>query len=190
MKPQGRYRLMGSDETRGRGQVSQSWLMSHLSPPSWLPRRGLIHLVVVLSLGSATAAAPRRAPTAKVPIRLASRGVGPKRPTPPARSAASADAGLPAGARAPHPELYEKAALEIPQLKSADQAGQVTAALQRLKGVQTAIIDANTRLAVVDYDPKLTSLTRILLTCAEAGVTANEYRVELRFPKPVKLKGG
>ena len=53
-----------------------------------------------------------------------------------------------------------------------------------------AIIDLNTRLAVVDYDPGRAKLPRLLTACREAGFDASEYRVEAHFPKPIKLKGG
>lgn len=93
-------------------------------------------------------------------------------------------------ARSPHPDELEKAALEIPDLKTGEQVTSVVSALQRVPGVKSAIIDLNTRLAVVDYDPALTGLPTFLTTCKDAGFEANEYRVEVRFPKPIKLKGG
>ena len=34
------------------------------------------------------------------------------------------------------------------------------------------------------------SLDDTLALCKEAGYEATEYRVESRFPKPIKLKGG
>lgn len=98
---------------------------------------------------------------------------------------------LSAGARGPKDaEPEEKAALEIPELRSQANAASVVQALQGLRGVKTAVIDLNTHLAVVDYDPRLTELDHFLVACKEAGFEATEYRVENRFPKPIKLKGG
>lgn len=96
----------------------------------------------------------------------------------------------PQPARPAPPREPEKAALEIPDLKTQDEAAGVTEALQRLKGVQSAVVDLKIRLAVVDYDPALTRLSCFLIACREAGFEASEYRVEDRFPKPIKLKGG
>lgn len=84
----------------------------------------------------------------------------------------------------------EKAALEIPDLRTQANVATVVQALQDLKGVKTAIIDLNTHLAVVDYDPQVTELDHFLAACKDAGFDASEYRVESRFPKPIKLKGG
>lgn len=98
---------------------------------------------------------------------------------------------LSAGARGPKDaDPEEKAALEIPELRSQANAASVVQALQGLRGVKTAVIDLNTHLAVVDYDPRLTELDHFLAACKEAGFEATEYRVENRFPKPIKLKGG
>jgi copper chaperone CopZ len=83
-----------------------------------------------------------------------------------------------------------KAALEIPGLKTAEEVAAITRAWRDLPGVSTAIVDLRTRLAVVDYDPSLTNLPAILAVSEGAGLPANEYRVESRFPKPIKLKGG
>jgi len=88
------------------------------------------------------------------------------------------------------PAEPEKAALEIPGLRTPAEVAQVTLALQQLPGVQSAVIDLRTRLAVVDFNPRVTQLARVLGACAEVGFEANEYRVENRFPKPIKLKGG
>ena len=96
---------------------------------------------------------------------------------------------LSAGARGPATSI-EKAALEIPDLKTNEGVNTVVTALQSLPGVRSAVIDLNTHLAVVDYDPSLTELDRFLGACKEAGYEASEYRVESRFPKPIKLKGG
>jgi len=96
-----------------------------------------------------------------------------------------------AAARGPEgADSVEKAALEIPDLRTQANVATVVQALQDLKGVKTAIIDLNTHLAVVDYDPRVTELDHFLAACKEAGFDASEYRVESRFPKPIKLKGG
>lgn len=109
----------------------------------------------------------------------------------PAPRLRASDARLPAGARGPaSADNTEKASLEIPDLKTAENAANVELALKLLHGVKGAIVDLNTRLAVVDYDPSLTELPHFLDACKSAGFEANEYRVELRFPKPIKLKGG
>jgi len=96
-----------------------------------------------------------------------------------------------AGARGPGgADAVEKAALEIPELRTQANVASVIQALQDLKGVKTAVIDLNTHLAVVEYDPRVTELDHFLAACKEAGFDASEYRVENRFPKPIKLKGG
>lgn len=98
---------------------------------------------------------------------------------------------LPAGARGPDaPSGRERTALEISDLKSQQHASTVEAALQQVTGVHSAIVDLKTGLAVVDYDPRTTRLERFILACRGAGFAAAEYRVEDRFPKPIKLKGG
>ena len=104
--------------------------------------------------------------------------------------APGSDAHLSAGARSPHKDSFEKAALEFPELKTQDDAHKVTTSLTQLPGVKSAIIDVRTRLAVIDYDPGKTELSIVLATCKDVGFEANEYHVESRFPKPIKLKGG
>jgi copper chaperone CopZ len=84
----------------------------------------------------------------------------------------------------------EKTALEIVDLKTNENVASVVRALEGLQGVKSAVVDLNTRLAVVDYDPGKTWLPDFVAACREAGFTASEYRVEDRFPKPIKLKGG
>ena len=101
-------------------------------------------------------------------------------PTPPRRPALESR-------RAPEPEI---ASLEFPRLDTAEQARALVAALQGSRGVQSAVIDVRTRLGVVHFDATATGLERLLRACREAGQEANEYRVESRFPKPIKLKGG
>jgi copper chaperone CopZ len=86
--------------------------------------------------------------------------------------------------------VVEKVSLEIRDLKTADEVTRVTGALYRVVGVKTAIIDLRTGLAVVDYDPRQAALPRFLLACQSEGFPASEDRVEQRFPKPIKLKGG
>jgi copper chaperone CopZ len=113
----------------------------------------------------------------------------------PARRAQAATAPgkkrLSSGAQAPRGgDTNEKAALEIPDVRTAQQASEVTLALQHLPGVRSAVIDLNTHLAVVDFDPSATELDHFILACKDAGFEATEYRVEARFPKPIKLKGG
>jgi copper chaperone CopZ len=98
---------------------------------------------------------------------------------------------LSAGARGPAGIVAdEKSALEIPDLQTQADVASVVQALRELKGVKAAVIDLNTHLAVVDYDPRVTELDRFLTACKAAGFEASEYRVESRFPKPIKLKGG
>lgn len=92
--------------------------------------------------------------------------------------------------RKPVPASIEKVALDIPDLKTVENVGAVTAALQRLPGVHSAVIDLKIHLAVVDFNPTRTRLSEFLAACKEAGFEAEEYRVESRFPKPIKLKGG
>ena len=84
----------------------------------------------------------------------------------------------------------EKAALDIPDLKTVENVDAVTTALRRLPGVHSAVIDLKIHLAVVDYNPARTRVAEFLSACREAGFEAEEYRVESRFPKPIKLKGG
>lgn len=86
--------------------------------------------------------------------------------------------------------VLETASLEFPSLDTPEQARTLVAALQGSRGVQSAVIDVRTRLGVVHFNAADTGLERLLRTCREAGQEANEYRVESRFPKPVKLKGG
>jgi copper chaperone CopZ len=102
--------------------------------------------------------------------------------------AANWEAALPAAARSDSP--LQKAPLEVPEVKSEADAAAVVAGISALPGVHSALVDARTRLAVVDFDPRLTDLAAILAACRRAGFEAAEYRVESRFPKPVKLKGG
>lgn len=83
-----------------------------------------------------------------------------------------------------------KLALEFPDLRDRGEADRATSALLGLRGVSCAIVDARTRLAVVDYNPRDTGLAAITETCRTAGLAVREYRVEDRFPKPIKLKGG
>lgn len=140
-------------------------------------------LAVSLLAGPAAALpAARQARPARAPVRVlrpAARRVsrpaaGPKTPLPISRAA-----------------LEEaKVALEIPDLKSADDVTGVVRALNNLRGVRLAQVDLKTRLAVVDYLPSETGLPRFLEVCRGAGFEATEYRVEDRFPKPVKIKGG
>ncbi len=52
------------------------------------------------------------------------------------------------------------------------------------------MVDARIGLAVVDYDPRRAKLPQFLTVCRNLGFPAEEYRVENRFPKPIKLKGG
>jgi len=92
--------------------------------------------------------------------------------------------------RPPVAQPVRKVALEIADLKTADQLSVVTSTLSGITGVKSAFVDLNTRLAVVDYDPVRTSPPRILVACAQLGFPASEYRVEQRFPKPIKLKSG
>jgi copper chaperone CopZ len=107
-----------------------------------------------------------------------------------AHEAAGSGVRLSAAAGGSQKDCIEKAALEFPELKTQDDAHKVTTSLQQLPGVKSAIIDVRTRLAVVDYDPGKTELSIVLATCKDAGFEANEYHVENRFPKPIKLKGG
>jgi copper chaperone CopZ len=107
-----------------------------------------------------------------------------------AKDAPGSDLRLSSAARGDRKDPLEKAALEFPDLKTQDDASKVTTSLQQLPGVKSAIIDVRTRLAVVDYDPGMTELSIVLATCKDAGFEANEYHVESRFPKPIKLKGG
>ncbi len=97
---------------------------------------------------------------------------------------------FPAAPRDSAPIEPEKAALEIPDLRTPVDGAKVTVALQNTLGVCTAVVDVRTRLAVVDYDPRRIRLARLLEVCAGEGFDAHEYRVESRFPKPIKLKGG
>lgn len=66
----------------------------------------------------------------------------------------------------------------------------MTQALKQVPGVRSALIDLNTHLAVVDFDPSAAEMDHFILACKGAGFEATEYRVEARFPKPIKLKGG
>jgi copper chaperone CopZ len=84
----------------------------------------------------------------------------------------------------------EKLCLEIPDLREQSQTRKVTDALSGVKGVSATVVDLNTRLAVVDYDPNVTGLDQFVAACRDAGFAASEYLVEKRFPKPIKLKGG
>lgn len=86
--------------------------------------------------------------------------------------------------------MVEKAALDIPDLKTVANVDAVTAALQRLPGVHSAVVDLKIHLAVVDYDPARVQVAEFLTACRGVGFDAEEYRVESRFPKPIKLKGG
>lgn len=114
-----------------------------------------------------------------------------RKPAPSAPLAAASRRRLSAGAQAPQGAgATEKTALEIPDLRTAQEASHVTLALRHLPGVRSAVIDLNTHLAVVDFDPSATELDHFILACKDAGFDATEYRVEARFPKPIKLKGG
>jgi copper chaperone CopZ len=140
------------------------------------------------SLGLTDASAAQR------PVRKAgvsSRRSAPHRPANPAKAPQRTGPKLSAGARAPKgADAFEKAALEIPELRSQLAVSTVVEALQRLPGVRSAVVDLNTHLAVVDYNPALTELDHFLGACKDAGYEASEYRVESRFPKPIKIKGG
>lgn len=87
-------------------------------------------------------------------------------------------------------DATEKAALEIPDLRTAQNVSDVIQALKQVPGVRSAVVDLNTHLAVVDYDPSATEMDHFILACKDLGFEAAEYRVEARFPKPIKLKGG
>jgi hypothetical protein len=116
---------------------------------------------------------------------LASAPAGAKTPARPRKSPPRS-----AAARPPAAPEEERISLEIPALRTQEQVAEVVGALVRLRGVQSAIVDLKTCLAVVQFDPALTRLPQFLTACQEAGYPATEYRVEDRFPKPVKLKGG
>ncbi|MGV3723441.1 MAG: heavy-metal-associated domain-containing protein [Actinomycetota bacterium] len=142
-----------------------------------------------MSTLSAAAKASRPTVPAKRPVKAR---IAARKPTrrPPASSAA-AKKRLPSGAEAPRGgDTNEKAALEIPDVRTPQHASDVILALQHLPGVRSAVIDLNTHLAVVDFDPSATELDHFILACKDAGFEATEYRVEARFPKPIKLKGG
>ena len=145
-------------------------------------------LGAVLVLGVITAISPSYGA-----MRRSSHGVSAqvKRPVPrPTRVAAS-----PRSIVAPKPApvvepVVEKVSLEIPDVRTQACVVKVTDALMHVDGVKNAIIDVKTRLGVVDYDPKSTSLPQFLRACADVGYPAEEYLVSKRFPKPIKLKGG
>lgn len=149
-------------------------------------------LLVALPATAAPAARPRaRAPqrsqvAAPAPGRASSPRLALAAPPSPARPGRQ----LSAAARGGCPSDPEKAALEIPGLKSREDVDAVVTTLEGLKGVRSAILDLNTHLGVVDYFPDQVALPRLLAACRDAGYEANEYRVEDRFPKPIKLKGG
>jgi copper chaperone CopZ len=151
----------------------------------------LLVAVVMSALPAAAKVAPRKKSAPK-------RAVTSVKPKPRAHQhtpectqvAPGSDLHLSSGARGSGKDPLEKAALEFPDLKTQDDAFKVTTSLQQLPGVRSAIIDVRTRLAVVDYDPGKTELSLVLATCKDAGFEANEYHVESRFPKPIKLKGG
>lgn len=84
----------------------------------------------------------------------------------------------------------EKAALEFPEMRTPEEGALVTHGLLQVRGISMVIVDARTRLAVVDYDPGRLSMDLVLTACKDLGFAAREYRVENRFPKPIKLKGG
>jgi len=83
-----------------------------------------------------------------------------------------------------------KKQLEFPQLRSRAEADRVTVALLALDGVRRVVVDARTRLAVVDYDGAQVSLERLLAASVAAGIEAREYALKSRFPTPIKLTGG
>src|SRR5690242_1134883 len=114
-----------------------------------VPLFGLVIATGALPAAAASHPSPRRA-TARRSVRR-----------PAASTANPGRSGLPAAACAPATGT-EKAALEIPDLKTAEHVAAVVSALERLKGVKSAIVDLNTRLAVVDYDPHLTELPHFL----------------------------
>lgn len=138
-----------------------------------------IGILFVLALMAPPAAAAPRAAHRRAPR---SAGVSSRRLSPPSRAAA-----LSVEPAAIEPE---RSALELPGLESSEHAASVTALLLGLHGVERAVVDARTRLAVVDYNPRLTRLALVLAACRTAGFEACEYRVESRFPRPIKLKGG
>ncbi len=152
-------------------------------------------LLCLLPAACASAGTTRRAVTARAaaPGRLSARRLVPPRPARPEPvnpAAAPADGDLPSGARAPGRPSVEKAALEFSDVKSPAHAVTVARALQQVSGVKSAIVDSRTGLGVVDYDPSRTALSGLLAACEAAGFPAEEYHVEKRFPKPIKLKGG
>lgn len=152
----------------------------------------LLSIVAVSLLGPPAAAkvAPRKAAASKRSAKV----VKPKPKahvcTDCAHEAPGSGVHLSAAARSPHKDSIEKAALEFPDLKTQDDAHKLTTSITQLPGVKSAIIDVRTRLAVIDYDRGKTELSIVLATCKDAGFEANEYHVESRFPKPIKLKGG
>ncbi len=151
--------------------------------------------VPIVSIGSAVpcAAAPRGASARMLnrrssvvrSHRLASRHAvvtpHPKAAPMPSRSVPRAE---------PKPVEPEKAALEFPEMRTPEEGALVTHGLLQVRGISMVIVDARTRLAVVDYDPGRLSMDLVLTACKDLGVPAREYRVENRFPKPIKLKGG
>lgn len=145
--------------------------------------------VAALFSGSSGARAAVRTPRSQPRSKVARKATAPPSPrrvpanTPSSRLCSAARG--PAGAA---PE--EKTALEIPEMRDLTNVATVVQALQGIKGVKHAVADLNTHLAVVDYDPRVTELDHFLAACKEAGFDASEYRVESRFPKPIKLKGG
>lgn len=117
----------------------------------------------------------------------------PARPKTPARRAPAAEWGaqLSSAARGPaRAAEWEKVSLEFKDIAGAEDAATLTSALLGLPGVKSAVVDPKIRLGVVDYDPAVTRLAEFIRVCKSVGIEAAEYRVESRFPKPVKLKGG
>jgi copper chaperone CopZ len=161
------------------------------SAPGW----GLGFTITALAVALPAAAAPR-ATRSNASARLQRSQAGARagrtpRPAPALKRMARSDQGLSAGARGPAGSSdVEKVSLEIPDLKTAENVAAVTGVLVGVRGVKSAIVDLNTCLAVVDYDPQVTELPVFLSACHKAGFPATEYRVENRFPKPIKLKGG
>ena len=121
-----------------------------------------------------------------------STGAATKHPVRTARKAAAAPrrVAVPPAECAAGERSVDKVALDLMDLRGAIAAERVTLALLRIPGVSTAIVDGNTGLAVVDFDPRKAELGKFLLACKDVGFDAAEYRVERRFPKPIKLKSG
>lgn len=148
----------------------------------------LTALVIVGVLGAgripsaAGAPAPRSATGSKAAMRHPRRSTG-------GALRARAQAARVKGKKPSAPRV-EKVALEISDLQNSANAQSVSSALCEVPGVQSAVIDVRIGLAVVDFDPSRARLPQFLAVCRNLGYPAEEYRVENRFPKPIKLKGG